>query len=704
MTASKSFVFRFEDVEVREREFTLTKAGEVLPVEPKAFRVLLFLLHNPQKLITKEELLDAVWADAAVTESSLTRSIAKLRRVLGDDFQEPRYINTVATVGYRFIGKVEVSEDPLGDAEATKEPNDLSDVLQKAGGRKQVWGWALAGGGVLVLCLAGAIWYLHRPLPPPRITAYTQITHDGRSKQLRGTDGSRLYFTQFSPDRIAQVSVNGGEIADVPIAVPAQGMAVWLRDVSRDGSNALIALIGNIEERHAVDSLWIAPILGGSARRLDYGRGGDFSPDGSRVIYSTEEGDIFLARIDGTEKRKLANVGSLAGWFRWSPDGKTIRFSKDGFLWEMNSNGSAIHRLLSDWKEPGDKCCGDWTSDGSFYLFRLFNSASRSELWALDERRGLFRQRPSAPIRLTTGPMQWGPPIPSRDGEKIFSQGVTPRGELFRVDPRTGALEPFLGGISAQYVTFSSDGKSVAYVSYPEGYLWKANRDGSNLVQITGPPNQVIWPRWSPDSKQILYVAVAPDGHGTSYLVSAIGGIPRKLIPEADVDTGDANWSPDGTKVVFDWGWLTSKPDKGELRILDLNSRQVHTVPGSAGSFASRWSPDGRYLSAFAYPSSPGLRIFDFKSEQWTTVPASGEIEDPCFSRDSRYIYLLRVGQDQGVFRIPVIGGKEERVVDLTNWHFTGYFGYAMSLDPTDAPLILRDVGSDDIYALSLEQ
>ena len=69
MTAGKAFVFRFEDVEVRERELTLIKAGEVLPVEPKAFRVLLFLLHNPQKLITKEELLDAVWADAAVTEN-----------------------------------------------------------------------------------------------------------------------------------------------------------------------------------------------------------------------------------------------------------------------------------------------------------------------------------------------------------------------------------------------------------------------------------------------------------------------------------------------------------------------------------------------------------------------------------------------------------------------------------------------------------
>jgi hypothetical protein len=70
MMASKSFVFSFDDVEVREREFKLIKAGKVLTVEPKAFRALLFLLHNPQRLISKEERLDAVWDDAAVTEGS----------------------------------------------------------------------------------------------------------------------------------------------------------------------------------------------------------------------------------------------------------------------------------------------------------------------------------------------------------------------------------------------------------------------------------------------------------------------------------------------------------------------------------------------------------------------------------------------------------------------------------------------------------
>ena len=80
---NKSFVFRFSDVEVHEREFSLLKAGKVLAVEPKAFRVLLLLLRTPQKVISKEELLNSVWGDTAVTEGSLTRCIWLLRRLLG---------------------------------------------------------------------------------------------------------------------------------------------------------------------------------------------------------------------------------------------------------------------------------------------------------------------------------------------------------------------------------------------------------------------------------------------------------------------------------------------------------------------------------------------------------------------------------------------------------------------------------------------
>ena len=123
---NKSFIFRFADFEVREREFSLVRAGEALQVEPKAFRTLVFLLRNPQRLIPKEELVHAVWGDTAVADGSVTRCIWLLRRLLGDDISEPRYIETVATVGYRFVSLVEVSEE--GQTETTPSPDPSPDT------------------------------------------------------------------------------------------------------------------------------------------------------------------------------------------------------------------------------------------------------------------------------------------------------------------------------------------------------------------------------------------------------------------------------------------------------------------------------------------------------------------------------------------------------------------------------------------------
>src|SRR5215469_7873534 len=114
MTERKCLVFNFADIEVREREFLLIKGGERLPVEPTAFRVLLFLLRNPGRLVSKEEIVASVWNDIAVSDNSLTRAIAQLRRVLDDDPREPRYILTVPTLGYRFLSEVNAREDGLG--------------------------------------------------------------------------------------------------------------------------------------------------------------------------------------------------------------------------------------------------------------------------------------------------------------------------------------------------------------------------------------------------------------------------------------------------------------------------------------------------------------------------------------------------------------------------------------------------------------
>jgi DNA-binding winged helix-turn-helix (wHTH) protein len=709
--AGKSVVFRFADVEVREREFTLLKAGETLSVEPKAFRVLLILLRNPGKLISKEELLNAVWGDAAVTDNSLTRSIALLRRLLGDETRNPRYIETVATVGYRFLCKVEEGEDsfaataPVAVAAVNEtgvagngERAAMTGAVQEScHARRTRRRWVLAVGAVVVVVLTGAAWYLFRPLPSPRITAYTQVTHDGRSKYLAATDGSRLYFTQLSPEAIEQVSAQGGETARVPINVPVT--SIVLMDVSQDGSDALI---GAMTPGRAADAMWVAPLVGGSAKRLGDGKDEVFSPDGLSVIYWTLEGDIFLARIDGTETRKLAHVGlEEAQSFSWSPDRKAIRFAEGGLLWELSSDGSGLHRLLPDWKEQGNQCCGKWTPDGHFYLFDLNSSSSGSQIWALDERRSMFRRTVREPIQLTSGPIHWTGVLPSKDGKKIFATGETPRGELSRFDTKTGRFQPFLGGISAEMVSFSHDGKSVAYVSFPESVLWKADRDGTNPVQLSNPSLHPVVPRWSPDDKQILFNDFTGDRY-VVYTVPSEGGNPRKLLPEDNENEGDPQWSPDGKKVLFAAGDINNL-EKEDLRILDLATRQVTIVPGSTGLWSTRWSPDGRYIDALAW-NKPALRVFDLTSQQWSNPMTKGDVAWPDFSHDSQFIYFYRAGGDQGIFRIRVGGGQEERVVDMRSFHLTGVFFSSMSLDPTDAPLVTRDIGSNDIYALTLER
>ena len=742
MMARKSFVFRFDDVEVREREFTLIKAGKVLTVEPKAFRALLFLLHNPQRLISKEELLNTVWDDAAVTEGSLTRCISLLRSLLGDDIHEPRYIATVATVGYRFVCKVEVSEDDSGRAEVAGKPNgfdgndqvearankgvagtanppalpgdgaasEAKNGTQKGGSRERVRRWLLPGVAVLVVSLAAAIWYLHRPLPPLRVTGYTQITHDGNRKSLAGTDGSRLYFNQISPWSIAQVAISGGAIAQIPVALPNPA----LLDVSPDGSSFLVASDANSNKTTV--PIWNVRILGGSDRRLVDAQSAGFSPDGKSVVFSTAEGDIGLVRSDGTGAQKLTSVEGEVCTIGWglatgrplraefsvrrylgcamacSPNGSAIRFTKDDLLWEISSSGSGLHKVLPRWHSSSGECCGRWTPDGKFFLF-----LSAGDIGALDERRGWFRRPSTQPVQLTAGPIRWDNPIPSKDGRKIFAEGTITRGELSRFDPKSKQFQPFLGGISAMGPAFSPDGLFVAYVTFPEGILWRAKRDGSNPVQLSDPPIDAFYPQWSPDGSQIVFSDISST---TNYIVSSEGGSPRKFLPETVQWQVWPYWSPDGHKIVLSPGvWDPKSP----IRIIDLDSRQVTTVPGSAGLFASRWSPDGRHLDAVS-DDAQHLKIFDFKTQQWSELPQKGMVDSPEWSRDSQFIYFLRRRGDVGVFRISIRGGEAEKIADLKDFHIGGWWGTWMGLDPTDAPLLLRDISSSDIYALTLDQ
>src|SRR5215471_6189189 len=126
--SEKPLIYQFNGVRVDLRAFQAFRGDGPLSMEPKAFEVLVFMIENRGRLVEKQEILDRVWPDTSVTENAMTRVIAQLRRVLGDDAKEARYIETVPRKGYRFIASVQEFSNGVGEAatESTVASNVMS--------------------------------------------------------------------------------------------------------------------------------------------------------------------------------------------------------------------------------------------------------------------------------------------------------------------------------------------------------------------------------------------------------------------------------------------------------------------------------------------------------------------------------------------------------------------------------------------------
>jgi serine/threonine protein kinase len=537
---------------------------------------------------------------------------------------------------------------------------------------------AIAGAAAALVLVAGAVTYFWmQPPAVPKVSNYVQLTHDGQPKGLVGTDGLRLYLDlgSFSNNEgIAAISVAGGE----PSKIPTPSPFMYASDVSPDGAELLVV---EGQAGPVSGALWSLPVLGGSPRRIGdiEARDAAWSREGKTLAYTN--GALFVAKADGTESHQIATLKdpSYVANPVWSPDGTHLRFTDRNnnntaqSLWEVSADGTGLHRLLAGWHTPPNECCGLWTADGKYFVFW-----SNNQIWALARKGGFLRPEPK-PVQLTSSPLALSSMVTSRDGKKLFVVGSTYRGELMRFDSKSGQFVSFLGGISADGVDFSKDGQWVTYMSFPDGALWRSKADGSERLQLTSPPNHALMPRWSPDGKKIVYFQTFADRRNRIFEVSASGGAPRQLLPDDPSGQADPNWSPNGDKIVFASNGLDAE---STVRILDLASHQVVTLPGSHGIFSPRWSPNGRYIVGLTSDQAKVV-LFDFQTQKWSEL-AKGGVGWPSWSKDGESVYLLATG-DRAVLKIRASTGQVERVADLKSFRPTEEWGWLLALAPDDS-------------------
>jgi Tol biopolymer transport system component len=228
--------------------------------------------------------------------------------------------------------------------------------------------------------------------------------------------------------------------------------------------------------------------------------------------------------------------------------------------------------------------------------------------------------------------------------------------------------------------------------------------DGSERLQISFFPMQTAMPRWSPDGKQIAFMGHLPGKPRKIYLISADGGSPEELLA-GDSNEADPDWSPDGQFIVF--GGLSAQesgaPGLTTISKVELGNRHVSVLPGSQGLFRPRWSPDGKYIVAQTDDSTK-LMLFEVTTQRWTVLAREG-IGYSSWSADSQYIYFdSPFGSDPALYRVRVSGGSPEKIASLKDFRRASMGLESWSgLAPDDSPLLLRDAGSQEIYAIDVQ-
>jgi Tol biopolymer transport system component/DNA-binding winged helix-turn-helix (wHTH) protein len=589
---------QFDTVTMDFEKLEIRKDGEVVEIEPRSFRVLAYLARNANRVVTKEELLQEVWSGAFVTDNALTRVIAQLRKALGDDARQARYIETVPTVGYKFVAEVRPIEPaPAPATPVTPAPRKIN--------------WLIPIGALGAIAFS----YLYPMIrewtgsAPPALKPVQFTTSTGLdSGSSFSPDGSSLAYSSDKSGHfeiyVKQVTPGGREIA-----VTSDGKENLQPSWSPDGSGIAYYSRGG-------GGIYVVSALGGTPRRItDFGAQPSWSADSKTIVFRSQgvlsmawpeivpsvTSTLWTVPADGGKAEPLTQPQNPPGRHtepHYGPGGTYVSFlsnrpGRSNIMWEMNLQTRQMVKLLDGAPNPVSFA---YAPDGVTMLFVGVSGVDTLGLYQLprnpDSRKPLM-----APQLITRVDFVYLRDLAmTAKGDRIAYTATNMISNLWQVTPDGKTKQ--VTNESSYRVTqpqFSPDGEKLAYLLRKRGLLsdvWMSNADGTNAVQITRNPGWDYMMSWTPDGKSLIYGALR-DGKPGVWQYSLTDGSEKQLA-----DLNELYWmariSPDGKEVLY------HKEDGGVLNVWKMDTatkRRTQLTFGKEAIGFACWSPDGKQIA-----------------------------------------------------------------------------------------------------------
>ena len=636
--------YRFGDYKLDLEGGFLRRGDEEVALRAKSFEVLTYLVERHGRLVTKTELIEAVWRDAAVTDNSLAQCLVEIRRALDDDAQE--LVRTVARRGYLFVPPVTTPP-----REFPRNSGEAAPILAPAPSKRL--NWRILGVAILLPALAGAgiLFRVMRRPATKEPASYTQITSftDSAVAPALSPDGRMLAFYRsdrpfFTADQIFVKLLPNGE----PVQLTHDPRQKYNLAFSPDGSRIAYTVIVDVPTDW---NTYTVPSLGGDSTLFLPNAAGLTWLDDHHLLFSERKTGAHMGIVTATENRSAhrevyfpADERGMAHYSYASPDRNwalVVEMDTDWLPCRLIplAGGSPGRRV----GPPGACTSAGWSPDGSWMYFGAAMAGKR-HLWrqrfpdgqpeqitsgpqeedgvavAPDGRSlitSIFTQQSSVWLHDSTGdhavstegyaasPDEHGPPLSfSSDGKRLYyllrhDSPASPT-ELWRASLDSGRSEAVVSGFSIRAYDISSDEKEVVFSTQPAGQasqLWLASLDRSVPPYRIAATGEDV-PHFGPNG-QVLFRLTDGKAHYLAQM-GRDGAARSKVVPFPIVDTGAI--SPDRRFVIL----FARAPESKIPNAVDTMA--VPIVGGPARSIChaceTTWSPNGKYFYVGIAPPS----------------------------------------------------------------------------------------------------